>query len=138
MRGLLPLVLALAAGCAHAPARPAAWSVSGEGPAAQALALADAAREVYPGLPQGGVIRLVPGDAYVPCFGPKPRAEVRIVTGCLLHDGVVASWPTPFPCADLLCSALPHELAHAGGAATEGAADAGALLIRQAYQRRLP
>jgi hypothetical protein len=131
------LVLALVA-CVHVPARPAVWTVEGEGPHDQALELVEAARRVYPALPAGGVVHLVPLDAYRLCYGPKPPAEPRIITGCIMRDGVAVAWPTPFPCADLACSALPHELAHAGGSQTEGAADAGALLITQELRKARP
>jgi hypothetical protein len=133
---LLPLLALLA--CAHVPARPAAWSVEGEGPRAQALALVEAARRIYPSLPVGGVVQLVPLDAYRICYGPKPASVRAIITGCVMRDGVAVAWPTPFACADLLCSALGHELAHAGGAATEDAANAGALLIVQEWRKARP
>jgi hypothetical protein len=55
-----------------------------------------------------------------------------------MRDGVAVAWPPPFACADLLCSALPHELAHVGGAATEDAANAGALLVVQEWRRAQP
>ena len=112
--------------------------MEGDGPRDQALAIVAAARQVYPSIPSGGVVHLVPIDAHLICYGPKPPSEKRIITGCLLGDGVAVAWPTPFACSDLSCSALPHELAHAGGAQTEGAADAGALLITQAYRRAVP
>jgi hypothetical protein len=131
------LVLSLGA-CVRDPVRPMSWSVEGDGPRGQAIAMVEAARRVYPSLPTGGVIHLVPFDAYRLCYGPKPPAEPRIITGCIMRDGIAVAWPPPFACSDLTCSALPHELAHAGGSDTEGSADAGALIIIQEYMRGLP
>lgn len=126
------LALALVA-CAHVP-RSTAWTVEGDGPREEALAMVAAARRVYPNL-GGGVVHFVPGDAYVACYGPKPPAERGVVTGCLVKDGVVVAWPVPWA-GGLEASALPHELAHRAGAATEDQADAGALLVVLEYRRR--
>jgi hypothetical protein len=97
--------------------------------------MAEAARRVYPGRYGCGVVHLAPEIAAL-CYGPQVD-RCWVVNGCLMRDGVAVRWPLP-GCADLGCTALAHELAHYAGAPSEGAADAGGLLISQEYRRASP
>ena len=131
-----PLALALLL-AACAPAR-GPWTVRdparGVDPAldAQAHALVEAAGRVYPAdrYQGGGLIVLAP-EINKLCF-PTYTGPL-IVTGCLGVGAIYIRWPMP-GCPDLTCSALPHELAHLGGADGDGAADAGGLLIVKEYR----
>lgn len=136
-----PLALAfLLAGCATGQT-PQPWTVAGTASseeARQALALVDAAQVVYPDVPLktwGRRIFLAPEIGGL-CYGlPAPSG----ISGCADPGNVYIRWPHG-ACADLTCSALPHELSHLGmqGNGTEAQADAGALLIVLEYRRGVP
>ena len=135
-----PLLLALLLS-ACAPAR-GPWTVrapvTGLDPAldAQAHALVEAAGRVYPTdrYQAGGLIILAPEINRL-CF-PTYTGPL-VVTGCLGVGAIYIRWPLG-TCPDLTCSALPHELAHLGGAETDDAANAGGLLIVQEYRKVSP
>jgi hypothetical protein len=100
----------------------------------QAIALTEAAKRVMPGSPLdlGGEIRLLPAINDL-CYPGVPTTYV--ITGCLAKGGIYVRWPLG-TCADLTCSALPHELCHIGqGYKTrEDTADACALLVVKDYR----
>ena len=133
-----PLALALLLASCAGPRGP--WTVrapqTGLDPAldAQAHALIEAAGRVYGAEPYqaGGLIILAP-EINALCF-PGVDLGRLVVTGCVGTGAVFIKWPMP-GCADLTCSALPHELAHVGGADSDGAAEAGALLIVKEYRK---
>ncbi len=103
---------------------------------AQAHALIEAAGRVYPAdrYQAGGLVILAPDVTHL-CF-PTYTGPL-VVTGCLGTGAIYIRWPLG-ACADLTCSALPHELAHLGGAESDDAANAGGLLIVQEWRRSLP
>ncbi len=104
---------------------------------AQAHALIEAAGRVYPAARyQGGGLIVLAPEINRLCF-PGVDLGRLVVTGCLSQSGIYVRWPVG-TCPDLTCSALPHELAHLGGADGDGAADAGGLLIVQEWRRSLP
>jgi len=139
----LALLALLAAGCAHAPARPTAWTVTGGTPEeqAQALAIVQAAVRLYPSLPPQEVHLLPAIDR--PCGYRLPEPDgVYHYAGCVA-SGVWVLWPHPRCHPDLTCSALSHELCHlalnvwGNDKESQGRVDACALLITQEYRRAI-
>jgi hypothetical protein len=134
------LLAALAlAGCVSGP-KPGPWVVSATTDAStarQALALVDAAKRLMPDSPleYGGDIRLLP-DINALCY-PHLQTDM-VISGCL-NSAVYVRWPLR-GCADLTCSALPHELCHVGQGytSTDVTAGACALLVTQEYRRGMP
>lgn len=140
----LPLIALLLAGCATTP-KPGPWSVATAPDAvtaAQALAIVDAAKTLYPGtLEYGKVIRLLP-DIDVPCWGAPAQPGGLVTAACFREADLFVKWPHP-KCpagADLTCSAEAHELCHLAlrGEATELQADACGLLVAQEWRRSQP